>query len=772
MRKPSVRSQSPTAVPIPPFLYFRWADTRYSGAAVFRQRQADKTVHGSGGRGSDNSRPKGGSIVVTKYAPPPPPFPKPSYYPPPSTNAWSQGGPYPPPAPGPPPNAYGQQPPQPYPPPNQAHPYPPPYAPVNTGYAPPVPPPPHVNGGYGPPPPPSGPPYGQYGQYVQAPYQPPPPPPSSYAPPGAYTPPSYPPSYAPPDRGYPQAPPQPSYQGPPAPGYQASPIPPPPPPSFIPGYGAPPGLPPPPGTYPPAPYAPNFQPSASYTSSIPPPMPNGPPDSGGHNNQRSRDRRDRRNDRDRGNKNKQHRRDNNNNQRGRNHREGNHREDASSQRLSSTPRERSPKPSPAPTDAKLETIETEATKAEDAVTHETVPVGDGSSKEDQFDQDQLWDFEKSFVELDTKAADPVGKPLAAEWNDIPTIPPAYNAKCIKSEYYDPDNPDAFLASVRDTKHWPALKRDPVFRFRRAMVVVQFPGSHHEYFTYHCSKRIGANELKEREIVPMPTDESLVDSTKARNSHPSSAAYRHSDYPSIALNGKRSHHEADDYNRDVKRPRNKELDRSALPRQPRRPSSRDAEVGAASWAPQPGEARLDSPHRPYSRDEYSQSPGGYRLQANGRLVPYDSAPPPRNDSGYHSSSDKLRLGRDDRSNTHLSPPPSARARERDPSHERDRDWDRARDWTRDRGRRERGRSPSLTRIRPRSRTRSPSRSHSQSRSRSRSRTAAAESAAAESADDMDDLEYELLGLQRPETRKKVARKPVARRPRAKVNDAFR
>lgn len=437
----------------------------------------------------------------------------------------------------------------------------------------------------------------------------------------------------------------------------------------------------------------------------------------------------------------------------------------SSQRPPSTPRDRSLKSSPAPTFAKTETPDLEVSKADEAKTEEHV-VEDVIAKEDRFDQDQLWDFEKAFVELETKAADPVGKPLAAEWNDVPTIPPAYNAKCIKSEYYDPDSPDAFLASVRDTKYWPDLKQDPVFRFRRGMVAVQFPGSHHEYFTYHCSKRLGAHELKEREIVPIPTDESLIDLVKARKHVLASAAHSQGANLSNTLNGKRSHPEADDYSRDVKRPRNRELDRSPLPRH-RRPSSRDADHDASPRIPQPGDARADSPYRPYSRDAHLQSPGGYRLQANGRLVPYDSAPPLRNDSGYHSSSDRYRSGRDDKSSTHLSPPPSVRVRERDASHERDRDWHRSRDKGTDRDRRERGRSRSISKPRPRSHTRT----RSLSRSRSRSPTAAADSAAAGSADEMDDLEYELLGMQRPETPRTIY-KPPMKKPRPRVNDAFR
>lgn len=416
-----------------------------------------------------------------------------------------------------------------------------------------------------------------------------------------------------------------------------------------------------------------------------------------------------------------------------------------------------------------ETPKTEDAKTNESKTDDSDTVDESVSKEDQFDADTLWDFEKAFIELDTKPADSVGKPLAAEWNDDPTIPPAYNAKCIKTEYYDPNNPDAFLASVRDTKYWPALKRDPVFRFRSGMVAVQFPGSHHEYFTYHLPKRIGPKELRERDVLPGPSDLTLID--KPRHSHPVSVYPRHYESPSISVNGKRNLSEADDHNRDAKRPRNHGLDRSPMPRQPRHTPSRDVNLDADPWVPQSGETRLDSPHK-----EYSHSPGGYRLQSNGRLVPYDSSQ--RHDSGYHSSTDKSRFRRDDKSAVHLSPPPSARARERDGSRDRGLERDRGRDQDLDRARtrdrswdrsRDRTRAPSLTKTRTRSRTRSPA--------RSRSRTAAAESPLDEETDDdMDDLEYELLGIQRPRSpaRKTVykALNPRRPRPRTKVADAFR
>lgn len=684
---------------------------------------------GSAGRAPDTSRAKGG-LVVTRYGPPPPPPPLPPppttlpQYPPPN-NAWGPGGPYPPPAPTPvpPPNPYGQQPPLPYPPPTQAQPpYPPSYPPAAGGYAPPFPSAPVP-----------GPAYGQYGQ---PPFQNPPPPPS-YGRPGSYAPPgSYPPPYQPPNPPYAGAAPL---------GYQIPPPSVPPPPSYGSGYGAPlppgpPGPPPPPASYPPHFHPPGYHPPAPYANAFPPP-PNQSwqHDPSGHNNQRHRDRRDKRNDRDKGPKNRNNRRDNDSNQRGRGQRH-----EVSGQRPSSNPRQPTPKRSVPANDEKSEVSKTES----------PAPVKDDKDDKDhQLDQDFLWDMEKAFVELKSKDADEVGIPLSAEWNDNPTIPPAYNAKCIKSAFYDPNNPDAFLASVRDTKYWVDLKRDPVFRYRRGMVAVQFSGSHHEYFTYRCSRKLGPEWFKEREFVPTPSDASLNDAIKPRSLHQAPKTHRPGDSPPLP-NGKRSYHDPSDYRRETKRARTSTgQDRSPPTRHLRRPSSRGADIDADPWAPNPGETRVDSPHQPYSRDEYSHSPGGYRLQHGERLAPYSSAQ--RHDSGYHSahSAEKYRSQRADKSlRHHLSPPPSVRVRERDTSHERDRDWDRdsGRDPDRDR---ERGRS--LSYSRPRSHTRSPT------------------PAAADSDDEsgMSDLEYELLGLERPK-KKAAPTRPAMKKPRVKINDAFR
>ena len=354
------------------------------------------------------------------------------------------------------------------------------------------------------------------------------------------------------------------------------------------------------------------------------------------------------------------------------------------------------------------------------------------------DEEFTWDLENAFVEVETKPADPVGKPLDKDWNDDPTIPPAYNAKCIKSAFYDPENPDAFNVSVRNSKQWPFVKRDSIFRYRHGMVVIRFPGSNTEYFTYHFSRKLGTEWHNEREIVPTgPSDPTMDDSIDRRHSiqEGQPGAVR-------ATSAKRGYGDTDDYRLETKRPRNHEtLDRSPLPRRPDRSPTRTLEVNGDPWAPQPGETHSRSPFRPDSRDRYSRSPGVYRLQKEdsrkGQFTPRDATQ--RYDSGYHSAYSGDRPYRGRSHSRHLSPPPSRRGRDsRDRSRERS-----PRKW-----------SPSYARAR--SRTRSP--------------TPLAMASDSESAD-LSDLDFELLGMERPEKKRATPSKPAVKRRQVKLNDAF-
>lgn len=378
-------------------------------------------------------------------------------------------------------------------------------------------------------------------------------------------------------------------------------------------------------------------------------------------------------------------------------------------------------------------------------------------KDSEADEEFSWDLEKAFVELDTKPADPVGKPLAADWSDEPTIPPAYNAKCVKSAFCDPENPDLVKLSVRESKLWPTVKRDPVFRYRRGMVVIRFPGASHEYFTYHFSRMVETSSLTDREVVPRgPSDPSLNDAISPRIHHPAGTPAKDGQTVSESINSKRGHENLDGNARDVKRLKvQQERIVHGLPPRPMSPralsrspaQSTNINVSVDPWSPQPDEAG-----RPDSRGRYSRSPGGYHLQkedsnSRGHFTPRDSAQ--RYDSGYQSgySGDRSRLNRERSRSRRLSPPPSRRGRDdRGPSRDRDRSRDdqTPRKW-----------SPS----------------YAKARARTRSPTPIAAASDAESAD-LSDLEYELLGMERPEKKKKAApSKSIAKRRQVKMGDAF-
>lgn len=374
-------------------------------------------------------------------------------------------------------------------------------------------------------------------------------------------------------------------------------------------------------------------------------------------------------------------------------------------------------------------------------------------KVSESDEEFSWDLEKAFIQLDTKPADPVGKPLTADWSDEPTIPPAYNAKCVKSAFCDPENLDTFKLSVRESKQWPSVKRDPIFRYRRGMVVIRFPEADHEYFTYHCSRKLETDSLADREVVSRePSDPSLNDAIPPRIHHPIGSPAKDQQAVSKLNNGKRSHGNTDEDTRELKRVKAQpeRVPHSLPPRPMTRPRSpamgSNINVSLDPWSPQPEEAG-----RPDSRGRYSRSPGSNRLQkedsnGKGHFTPRDSTQ--RYDSGYQSgySADRSRPYRERSNSRRLSPPPSRRGRD-----EREHSRDRSRD----------GQQPQ--------RRWSPS--YAKARGRTRSPTPVAVASDTESAD-LSDLEYELLGMERPEKKKKAApSKAVAKRRQVKLNDAF-
>ncbi|KAL2267294.1 hypothetical protein VTJ83DRAFT_4571 [Remersonia thermophila] len=381
--------------------------------------------------------------VVTRYYPPPPPGAAPGV---------TYGQPPPPFPPGvpPPPSTQG------YPPPGY------PQAAYPGSYQPPPPPPQY--GQYPAPPPPLG-PYGNTQAppppYGQPQYPPPYPSPPAYYPPGGGHPagPSPVPVTAPgayPPQQYGPPPPPPPGVGPYAAPYPA-PTPPPPlaaqyPPAQPPPYGPPP---PPSGAYPPPP--PGWHPSqgAPFPSDASPAGPRGRDRKNHHGSKRHQNR-----DKPRNNQDKRGRGESQNQRQ--DHRHG------KDERLE-------------PEERRREVQDTPQQRSDEKETEKN----DGDEEDaGKWDPELLEELKIAFPEIKTKAADPVGIPLPLEYTEDPTIPPAYNATCVKSPYFNADNKEEFGRSIRqDPSSWVLLFSDPVFKQYRGMIKRQFPESDFEYPTY-------------------------------------------------------------------------------------------------------------------------------------------------------------------------------------------------------------------------------------------------------------------------------------------------
>ncbi|KAK4108391.1 hypothetical protein N656DRAFT_771779 [Canariomyces notabilis] len=642
-----------------------------------------------------SSREKKGRPSITRYGQPPPPSFPPGVLPP-------------PPPPPPPPHGYSQPgyPPAPY-----AGSYPP--APPSANYGQPSgaapPPPPYGQPQYPAPYPPSLPP----SYYPSAlPYPPPsvPPPPPPFAP-GTYPPQQYGPSPQPPPPGTGHYPALHSSPPPPPPGsYQYPPGPPLP-------YGTPP---PGGGHYPPAP---GWSPP-QYGPPLPPPsanqMPSGTHRGRSHKNQASK----RSNHRDK-------------------HRSGNEKRGKSGFSRNERQQERQSKQDE-PT-FKAEDLQAPASPAE----KETEEDGEWNPESEE-------DLKQVFPEIKAKLADPVGIPLPPEYTDDPTIPPAYNATCIKSAFFNEGNQDEFSLSIRDSRHWATLKHDPAFRYYSGMIMRRFAGSEHEYPTYEpCDPPAASAPIKmppryqiDRSALKGMEQRAFADREPSSNRngytpHRSPQDYRSRDSgrdrPDRSDMENRRHSkraldaalENDQDERSLKRGRWSESrqDRSreshgrtnSSPRR-RSPSPR-FNLEGDPWSPQAGESRANG-HR-YSDPHKGDTPPSSREER----VSYADK---RHDSGYYSGDKQTRPRRDS---------------------ERER------------------RAPN----RPYQRRRTPSRSRSRSLSRSRSRASSLDrSHRGRSESPLTALEAELLGLTEEEPRelkpkaKVMAKKPIRR---VKVAAAF-
>ncbi|KAK4098284.1 hypothetical protein N658DRAFT_223786 [Parathielavia hyrcaniae] len=668
----------------------------------------------------------------------------------------------PPPHQGPPAIHYGQPPPPPYP--TGLPPAPPPHP---QGYQQPAYPPNTYPGAYQPHPPPQP----QYGHYC-APAPPPPPPPPHYHqqvpygqppyptpyPPTSYYPPSHAPPVPPPPQYPPTTYPQQQYALPPPP-----PPPPPPPGSthYPPAYSPP--VPPPPGAYqyppgqpqlhaPPQPAGPQYPPPPGWvtpqTSPPPPPLPR-PPSA----NQTPLGNHRGRHQKNHGSKRSQHRDKNRHGQdkQGKN----NARNERQGPRHS---RDEQHKKTAGPQ------VKDEVTRAPKT----DGPADESEETESAWDPQLEEDLKLAFPEIKAKPADPVGIPLAAEYNEDPTIPPAYNATCVKSDFFREGNEKEFAQSIRDHPSWETLKYDPVFILYPGMVVRRFPDCEHEYTTYNPSDpppppsaiqmppRFQFDRSAYKETPRPDFDMSNGRNVYAQNYSPQDRRPR--DYsPDRYVQGDWDLPD----NREDQRPLKRSLDanpenggsarhqkrsrwsqgsrnlscenhgRAESPRRPS-PSPPQFNLEADPWSPQAGETNaMNASDRRY-RDSYNDIK--FPPSREERVSYADK----RHDSGYHSgqSLDKVtpRYRDEDRGRR-----PSDRVSRKRKSPSRSRT---------------RVRSPSRARSRGRSRASSP---HRSDRSRSESPLTA--------------LEAQLLGLTGNSSESEP--KPVAKKPikRVKVAAAF-
>ncbi|CAP65357.1 uncharacterized protein PODANS_6_8680 [Podospora anserina S mat+] len=587
----------------------------------------------------------------------------------------------PPPPPGPPPS-HPYQPQQPYPPAQYAGgyqaPQPPQQAPQHGQYIPPVPP--QYPQQYG-----QQPPYGQH-QYVP-PYHP------QAGPYGGA------PNYPPQQYGQPGPPTGPAPYAQPPFGSQA-----PPPPPAAPYYAA---------------HAAGFSPPPLATGAYPPPPPPGwvpPPFPPAHqqadgrhqhsnNNRDRKDRRRRNRDRNRNGNRNNNGNGNGNDSQGRN---GQRRDRPHSQQVrqqaSADENQVSPDASPArrqsvtggdgalaggagssadvtnpPADVVSSLADGSQVPAEDIPALEQPAIegregqkkrrgraGSPSPPKDPNEWDFVVDNKHVFPDLDPKPADPVGIPLPFHFTEDPTIPPAYNATCIKSKYFNEYDLMDFCKSVRDKEEWERLKNDPIFRHYPGMVRRTFPPDNRiEYSTYEPTPPLSPSvEIKlppkyeppqPASPAPAPVDSrygSEYDSFEDKRGRRDDRSVRDDD---VGFRSRRSPPHQPRH-QDSPRDRDRRGQSSNQDRWSRYPDDRDRDRGIkrrrSASPPTPADITADpwSPNaveppstKRRSDDRHSDTPRGSTYRDRNDRVPYNK----RNDSGYHSgqSLDKISSRRD-------------------------------------------------------------------------------------------------------------------------------
>lgn len=82
---------------------------------------------------------------------------------------------------------------------------------------------------------------------------------------------------------------------------------------------------------------------------------------------------------------------------------------------------------------------------------------------EEIGEDPSWDERTIFPEspLSSKV-DPIAAPLPTQYSDDVMIPPAFDAKALKSRYITPRNIDDFAQSIRETRDWQVMQHHPAF----------------------------------------------------------------------------------------------------------------------------------------------------------------------------------------------------------------------------------------------------------------------------------------------------------------------
>ncbi|KAL7629006.1 hypothetical protein AAE478_000524 [Parahypoxylon ruwenzoriense] len=78
-------------------------------------------------------------------------------------------------------------------------------------------------------------------------------------------------------------------------------------------------------------------------------------------------------------------------------------------------------------------------------------------------EDYSWDEQTIFMEPPVATrADAIAAPLPSQYTEDVMIPPAFDAKGLKSQYITPRNIDDFAQSIRETRDWQIMQHHPAF----------------------------------------------------------------------------------------------------------------------------------------------------------------------------------------------------------------------------------------------------------------------------------------------------------------------